>query len=86
MVAAGLLPGRAGQQVRVWAHVSLAELRALDDGSVLAQEWVGEMAVRWAARRAAAAQAGSDGAAWLDGTAARAVACDATPPPPARAG
>ena len=78
LVAAGLLPERAGQPVHVWAHVSLAELRALDDGSVLAQEWVGEMAVRWAARRAAASQAGSDGAAWLDGKPARAVACDAT--------
>ena len=91
LVASGLLPERAGQPVNVWAHVSLAELRALDDGSVLAQEWVGEMAVRWAARRAAASQAGSDGAAWLDGRSARAVACDAsvipwspaasTPPP-----
>ena len=78
LVASGLLPERAGQPVKVWAHVSLAELRALDDGSVLAQEWVGEMAVRWAARRAAASQAGSDGAAWLDGTPARAVACDAS--------
>ena len=71
LVASGLLPERAGQPVKVWAHVSLAELRALDDGSVLAQEWVGEMAVRWAARRAAASQAGSDGAAWLDGKPAR---------------
>jgi hypothetical protein len=58
--------------------VSLAELRALDDGSVLAQEWVGEMAVRWAARRAAASQSGGDGAAWLDGRPARTVSCDAT--------
>jgi hypothetical protein len=32
LVASGLLPERAGQPVRVWAHVSLAELRALDDG------------------------------------------------------
>ena len=78
LVAAGLLPERAGQPVKVWAHVSLAELRALDDGSVLAQEWIGEMAVRWAARRAANSQSGSDGAAWLDGKPARAVACDAT--------
>ena len=78
LVASGLLPERAGQPVRVWAHVSLAELRALDDGSVLAGEWVGEMAVRWAARRAAASQAGSDGAAWLDGRSVRAVACDAS--------
>ena len=68
LVASGLLPERAGQPVKVWAHVSLAELRALDDGSVLAQEWIGEMAVRWAARRAAASQTGGDGAAWLDGS------------------
>jgi hypothetical protein len=58
--------------------VSLAELGALDDGSVLAQEWTGEMAVRWAARRAAACQAGSDGAAWLNGKPARAVSCATT--------
>src|ERR1700733_15072615 len=92
LVAAGLLPERAGQPVKIWAHVSLAELRALDDGSVLQQEWIGEMAVRWAARRAAASQTGSDGAAWLDGRPAGAAACDATlipggtgpnhPPPP----
>ena len=81
LVASGLLPERAGQPVKVWAHVSLAELRALDDGSVLQQEWIGEMAVRWAARRAAASQTGSDGAAWLDGKAARAVACDASVSP-----
>ena len=78
LVASGLLPERAGQPVRVWAHVCLAELRALDDGSVLAGEWIGEMAVRWAARRAAASETGSDGAAWLDGKSVRAVACDAT--------
>ncbi len=64
--------------MRVWAHVSLAELRALDDGSVLQQEWIGEMAVRWAARRAAASRVGSDGAAWLDGKSAGAVSCDAS--------
>jgi hypothetical protein len=78
LIAAGLLPERAGQPVRVWAHVSLAELRALDDGSVLQEQWIGEMTVRWAAHRAAASQTGSDGAAWLDGKAAGAVACDAT--------
>jgi hypothetical protein len=78
LVASGLLPERAGQPVKLWGHVSLAELRALDDGSVLQEQWIGEMTIRWAARRAAASQAGSDGAAWLDGTAAGAVACDAT--------
>ena len=78
LVAAGQLPERAGQPVKLWGHVSLAELRALDDGSVLQQEWIGEMAVRWAVRRAAASQSGSDGAVWLDGKAAAAAACDAT--------
>jgi Domain of unknown function (DUF222) len=78
LVASGLLPERAGQPVKIWGHVSLAELRALDDGSVLQQQWIGEMTIRWAARRAAASQTGSDGAAWLDGKAAAAVACDAT--------
>jgi hypothetical protein len=78
LVASGLLPDRAGQPVKVWAHISLAELRALDGGSVLQTQWTGQMAVRWAARRAAAAQAGSDGAAWLTGNPARAVSCDAT--------
>src|SRR5580700_6638114 len=77
LVACGLLPERAGQPVKVWAHVSLAELRALDDGSVLADQWIGEMAVRWAAHRAAGSQTGSDGAAWLDGKSVGTVACDA---------
>jgi len=78
LVASGLLPDRAGQPVKVWAHVSLAELRALDDGSVLHHEWIGEMAIRWAARRVAASQTGSDGSAWLNGQQAGAVSCDAT--------
>jgi len=78
LVASGLLPERAGQPVKVWAHISLAELRALDDGSVLQEEWIGEMAARWAARRAASSEGGgSDGGAWLQGKAARAMACDA---------
>ena len=82
LVASGLLPQRAGQPVKVWAHVSLAELRALDDGSVLAGQWIGEMAARWAARRAAASEGGGgDGGAWLNGKAARAMSCDAAMTP-----
>ncbi|HJY02901.1 MAG TPA: DUF222 domain-containing protein [Streptosporangiaceae bacterium] len=78
LAASGLLPERAGQPVKVWAHVSLAELRAMDDGSVLETEWVTEMRIRWSAHRAEAANGtGGDGGAWLDGDAARAVACDA---------
>ncbi len=37
------------------------------------------MQIRWAARRAEAADgSGGDGGAWLDGDSARAAACDAT--------
>jgi len=78
LVASGLLPERAGQPVKAWTHISLAELRAMDDGSVLETQWITEMRIRWAAHRAAASEGGSDGAAWLDGDAARAAACDAT--------
>jgi Domain of unknown function (DUF222) len=78
LVAGGLLPGRAGQPVRAWVHVPLAELRALDHGSKLEDQWVTTMRARWAAHRAAASISGGDGAAWLDGDAARAAACDAT--------
>jgi hypothetical protein len=79
LVASGPLPERAGQPVKMWAHVSLADLRAMDDGSLLETEWVTEMRIRWAARRAETADgAGGDGGAWLDGDAARALSCDAT--------
>jgi hypothetical protein len=51
----------------------------MDDGSVLETEWITEMRIRWSARRAeAVGGTGGDGGAWLDGDAARAVACDAT--------
>ena len=78
LLASGLLPERAGQPVKAWVHVSLAELRALDDGSVLESEWITEVRIRWAAHRAAASEGASEGAAWLDGDAAQAATCDAT--------
>jgi len=78
LVASGLLPERAGQPVKVWAHVSLTELRAMDGGSVLQGEWIAAVRGKWAAHRAAASVTGSDGASWLDGDAARAVSCDAS--------
>jgi len=78
LIAGGLLPERAGQPVRAWVHVSLAELRALDGGSVLQGEWITAVRARWAAARAAASVRGGDGAAWLDGAAARGMTCDAT--------
>jgi hypothetical protein len=81
LVTAGLLPERAGQPVKVWAHISLADLIALDGSSALQQEWTARVRARWAAHRAGASAGGSDGGAWLDGDAATAMACDAAMAP-----
>jgi hypothetical protein len=78
LIAADLLPERAGQPVKAWVHVSLAELRAMDGESALEGQWITAVRAKWAAARAAASVGGSDGAAWLDGDAARAAACDAS--------
>jgi hypothetical protein len=51
LIAAGLLPERAGQPVKAWVHVSLANLRALDSGSALQGEWIAAVRAKWAARR-----------------------------------
>ena len=81
LVAAGLLPERAGQPVRVTAHIDLADLTDLDIGSRLQQEWTERVRGRWAAARAAASAGGSDGAGWLDGDGAEGFACDASVTP-----
>ena len=81
LIAADLLPERAGQPVKAWVHVSLAELRAMDSESALQEEWITAVRAQWAAHRAAASVAGGDGGAWLDGDAARAVTCDASVTP-----
>ena len=81
LVAAGLLPERAGQPVKVVAHISLADLMVLDGSSALQQEWTANVRAAWAARRAAASAGGGDGGAWLDGDAAAAMACDAAMSP-----
>src|SRR5579864_3665853 len=78
LVAAGLLPDRAGQPVKAMVHVSLPELRAMDGGSVLQGQWITAVRARWAAHRAAASVTGSDGGAWLEGAAARGMTCDAS--------
>ena len=78
LIAAGLLPDRAGQPVKAMVHVSLPELRAMDGGSVLQGEWITAVRARWAAHRAAASVGGSDGGAWLEGAAARGMTCDAS--------
>ena len=81
LVAAGLLPERAGQPVKAWVHISLADLLLLDGSSALQEEWTAGVRAQWAAHRAAAAVGGSDGGAWLDGDAAAAMACDAAMAP-----
>jgi hypothetical protein len=81
LVAANLLPQRAGQPVKAWVHISLADLLLLDVGSALQEQWTAQVRERWAARRAFASETGSEGGAWLDGDAARGIACDAAMAP-----
>jgi hypothetical protein len=81
LVAAGLLPERAGQPVKAWVHISLADLMLLDADSALQDQWTTRVRERWAARRAFASETGSEGGAWLDGDAAEAIACDAAMAP-----
>jgi hypothetical protein len=81
LAAAGLLPERAGQPVKAWAHISLADLILLDAGSALQDEWTAQVRERWAARRAQASESGAADGVWLDGDAAAAIACDASMAP-----
>ncbi len=81
LVAAGLLPERAGQPVKAWVHISLADLMVLDGSSALLEEWTSQVRAQWAGHRARASAGGGDGGAWLDGDAAEAVACDAAMAP-----
>jgi len=81
LVAAGILPERAGQPVKIWAHISLADLLRLDGSSALQEEWTALVRARWAGHRAAASEGGGDSGAWLDGDAAEAIACDAAMAP-----
>src|SRR5882757_3607548 len=81
LTAAGLLPERAGQPVKAWTHISLADLLLLDGDSALQEQWTERVRARWAARRAAAFETGANDGAWLDGDAAKAIACDAAMAP-----
>jgi hypothetical protein len=81
LVTAGLLPERAGQPVKAWVHISLADLMMLDGDSALQQEWTSRVRAQWAAHRAEGSAGGSGGGAWLDGDAAEAIACDAAMAP-----
>ena len=81
LVAAGLVPDRAGQPAKVVAHISLADLLELDADSVLLDEWIARVRAQWAGARAALSVSGRDGGAWLDGAAAEGFACDASVTP-----
>jgi hypothetical protein len=81
LIAAGILPERAGQPVKVWAHISLADLLRLEGSSALQDQWTAQVRARWAGHRAAASEGGGDAGAWLDGDAAEAIACDAAMAP-----
>ena len=72
LVAADLLPERAGQPVKVWAHISLADLLQLDGSSALQDEWTAQVRAAWAAHRAAASETGGDGGAGWTGMPPRA--------------
>jgi hypothetical protein len=77
LLASDLLPRRAGQPVKALVHIYFAELREMDPDSVLQDKWIAEYRAQWAAHRAAASVRPGDGGAWLEGDAARAIACDA---------
>src|SRR5215831_21049366 len=64
LIAAGMLPGRAGQPTQVQVHITLAQLRSLPGASEAEAAW----------RAAAAAR----GHGWLTGPDADAAACDTT--------
>ena len=77
LIAAGLIPQRAGQPTKAVVHIPFGQLRQMDSGSLFEQEWRAWAAGEWAARRGAATILGTDGAVWLDGTTAEAAGCDA---------
>jgi hypothetical protein len=54
LVAAGLLPERAGQPVKVTGYIHLKDLTDLDIGSKLQKKWTDDVRGQWAAARAAA--------------------------------
>src|ERR1700748_1855049 len=81
LTAANLVPERAGQPVKAWVHIALADLLLLDADAALQEQWTARVRARWAARRAAASETGANDGAWLDGDAAQAITCDAAMAP-----
>jgi hypothetical protein len=64
LVAAGMVPDRAGQPARVVAHIALPDLIGLDAGNALVAQWTEQARARWAAARATASHGGRDGGVW----------------------
>src|SRR4029077_19014784 len=81
LVSANLVPERAGQPVKAWAHIAPADPPPADADSALQQQWTAQVRERWAAHRARASETGASDGAWLDGDAAEAIACDAAMAP-----
>ena len=52
LLAAGLLPERAGQPVKALVHMSLADLMLLDGSSALMEEWAAQVRAQWEIGRA----------------------------------
>jgi Domain of unknown function (DUF222) len=77
LLSSDLLPQRAGQPARALVHIHFSELLGLDADSIFQGKWIEDYRARWAAHRAAASVGTGDGGAWLDGAAARRVACEA---------
>jgi hypothetical protein len=77
LIAAGLIPQRAGQPTKAVVHIPFGQLRQMNGGSVFEQQWRDWAVAEWTAHRGAATVLGNDGAVWLDGPAAEAAGCDA---------
>src|SRR5271154_2581731 len=72
-----LLPKKGGAPVTALVHMSLADLRRLDEDSEMESAWAERIAAEWTGHRAANAVIGGDGGAWISGPAAAGIACDA---------
>src|SRR5216683_2242522 len=59
LLTANLLPERAGQPVKAWVHIPLAELLLMEGSSRLQEEWIADARAQWAAHRAGASAGGS---------------------------
>src|ERR1700691_684444 len=51
LIAADLVPERAGQPVRAWAHITLADLIVMDADSALQNEWIARVRAQWGGAR-----------------------------------